>query len=68
MAKTPKAVFVPVDSLHPGPTLYDLTVDRRVREYDVEEHDLQGALRRARLPVDTEIYIEDQSGYKTRLK
>lgn len=58
-----KAVFIPVDG---DLDRYDLIVDRRVREYDVDDYDLMGAVSRARLdPRDVE--IEDQTGYRTPL-
>lgn len=60
-----KAVFIPIMSMHPGPTLYDLKIDGRIAEYDVEPEDFSQALRRAR--HTGEVYIEDESGYRTRL-
>lgn len=60
-----KAIFDQV--LGSNPPLFDLKVDGRIREYDVEADDMQGALRRARLPRDTEVYVKDETGYKTRL-
>lgn len=60
-----RAVFEQV--LGSDPPRYDLKVDRRIREYDVDADDIQGALRRARLPAGTEVYVEDESGYRTRL-
>lgn len=46
---------------------YDLKVDRRTREYDVAPEDLKAALRRARIPTGEEVFVEDETGYRTRL-
>lgn len=46
---------------------FDLKVDGRIREYDVEQPDLHGALRRARIQPTEEVFIEDTSGYRERL-
>jgi hypothetical protein len=52
------AVFIPAPE-----GLYDLVVDGRAREYDVEPDDFAGAVRRARLdPKD--VLIEDDTGYR----
>lgn len=56
-------VFVPTDATE---SLYDLIVDGRAREYDIEPHDLKGALRRARI-TEGPVYVEDATGYRTRL-
>lgn len=56
-------VFVPTDE---EGSLYDLIVDGRAREYDIEPYDLKGALRRARI-TEGPVYIEDETGYRTRL-
>lgn len=48
--------------------LYDLKVDGRAAEYDVEPDDFGAALRRRRLDRSSSpIFIEDQTGYRTRL-
>lgn len=56
------AVFVPSPDDH----LYDLLKDGRVLEYNVDPEDLQGAIRRARLDP-TDVLIEDETGYASRL-
>lgn len=45
---------------------YDLWHDGRIKEYDVEEYDFKGAIRRARIQPEV-IMIEDTTGYRTRL-
>lgn len=52
------AVFIPAPE-----GLYDLHVDGKVREYDVEPDDFLHAVRRARLDP-TEVLIEDDTGYR----
>jgi len=49
--------------------LYDLTIDGRSAQYDVEPSDFADALRRqrTRIPRDAVIYVEDETGYRTRL-
>lgn len=48
--------------------LYDLTIDGRAAEYDVAPEDFQQALRRRRVdPTRYAIYVEDETGYRTRL-
>lgn len=47
--------------------LYDLKVDGRVKEYDVEPWDILGALSRARV-APGEVFVEDASGYRQRLR
>lgn len=49
-----------------GDGTYDLVEHGRVREYDVERHDLSGALKRARI-TEGPVYVEDETGYRTRL-
>jgi hypothetical protein len=48
---------------------YDLTIDGRAAEYDIDPPDLKAALsrQRGRIPKDAVIYVEDRSGYRTRL-
>lgn len=50
-----------------GTNLYDLRVDGRAAEYDVEPEDFAAALRRRRISPDTVVYVEDESGHRTRL-
>lgn len=48
--------------------LYDLTIDGRAAEYDVEPEDFAAALKRRRVdPSRYAIYVEDETGYRTRL-
>lgn len=47
---------------------YDLVVNGRTREYEIDPDDLVHALRRARIPAGDEVYVEDESGYRERLK
>lgn len=57
-------VFRQVD----GTQFYDLMVDGRIAEYDVERDDFQAALRRRRLDrSDSPVFVEDESGHRTRL-
>jgi hypothetical protein len=46
---------------------YDLTVHGRGAGYDIEPDDFKAALRRARVPPDSVIYIEDKTGYRQKL-
>ena len=58
-------VFRQVD----GTNLFDLTVDGRAAEYDVEQRDFGAALRRLRnrVPKGAVVYVEDETGHRTRL-
>ena len=70
MAKPdPKAPVVVVFRAErsPGGVVYDLLVNGRVREYDVEQHEFAAALRRARVKP-TDAYVEDLTGYRTPLR
>lgn len=55
------AVFIPAEQ-----GLYDLVVDGRTREYDVEPEDFHDAIRRARLDPK-KVLIEDDTGYRATL-
>jgi hypothetical protein len=48
---------------------FDLKVDGRIIEYDVEQGDFMAALRRARsrIPGGQKIYVEDLTGYRTSM-
>lgn len=49
-----------------GTEEFDLVVDGRIAEYDVEPDDFLAALRRRRLdPKD--VFVEDDTGYRQRL-
>lgn len=51
-----------------GEKTYDLTIDGRAAEYDVEPEDFAAALKRRRVdPTRYAIYVEDETGYRTRL-
>lgn len=62
MARWGKAVFVPTEK-----GLYDLQVDGRTKEYDVEPWDFEGAVRRARIDPST-VQVEDDLGYRIPLR
>jgi hypothetical protein len=55
------AVFVPNQD-----GTYDLQVDHRTREYDVDPEDLMAAVRRARLDP-SKVSVEDETGYRVGL-
>lgn len=40
-----------------SPGLWDLTIDGRTGEYEIERDDLEGALRRRRIPEGAEILL-----------
>lgn len=47
---------------------YDLVVDGRVLEYDVDPDRFADALRRRRLDrSDSPVFVEDETGHRTRL-
>ena len=50
-----------------GDGTYDLKVDGRTLEYDVEVDDFGHALRRRRVDSGSEVYVEDETGYRERL-
>lgn len=51
-----------------GDGTFDLEIDGRAAEYDVEPDDFPAALRRRRLDrSDSPVYVEDETGYRTRL-
>ena len=58
-------VFKKVD----GQKVYDLTIDGRAAQYDVAPEDFAEAIRRQRkrVPQGAVIYVEDETGYRTRL-
>lgn len=51
------------------PGLYDLFVNGRIAEYDVGPEDFRATLRRRRVTVraNEHVYVEDLTGYRTRL-
>lgn len=55
-------VFVPV-----GLGRYDMMVNGRAGEYDVDPEDFSTAIRRRRLQP-TEVWIEDTTGYRERIR
>lgn len=57
------AVFIPTGK---DDGLYDLVIDGRTREYDVDPWDLLGAVRRARHAGT--VYVEDETGHRTTLR
>lgn len=46
--------------------LYDLKIDRRTREHDIEPTELGAALRRARVPKDVDVFVEDLTGWREK--
>lgn len=50
-----------------GDGTFDLEVDGRAAEYDVDPEDFASALRRRRVEP-TEVYVEDETGYRSKLR
>lgn len=58
------AVFEPTGE----PGFYDLMVGGRASSYDVEPDDFAAAIRQARVPSGTKVYVDDGTGYLEPLR
>lgn len=61
-------VFTPSGNhSHDSEVLYDLMIDGRAGEYDLTADEFARALRRRRVDSETEVFVEDDNGHRTRL-